>query len=228
MSVYNYFGTSFSRVIEFYPDTIAKDFGGEEIILDELARVARKVASSLTPTVYQQMTEPDLQLIVRRATAGQSTAQLGLYPIIAGSVRLWRINQGAVRDPLDVPKPMPGYGETSGTTNATTGAITGIPPMDANDQMYASYQVDVDAATFDMPSMGEICAMGAAANLGPRLYARGSELFEAVKELGERFNKTIDLMLAGTWIPDELRQLRWWNEIERSSSQIASIDLLRG
>lgn len=229
MTAYNNFGTTFSRVLEMFPQVVVNDFDGQEAIDHELSLAAKQVSAALTKTVFQQLTEPDLELIVRRATAGQSTAQLGLFPVVANTIRIWRVNAGAIADPLYLAKPMAGGAELTGySINLSTGAITGLGSLNADDQIYASYRVDVGAAGFSIPSLGEVVALGAAVALGPKIYARGTDAFQLVDDMRARWEKMLDLIISGRWIPDELRLMRWWEELEPTAGGISTINMPRG
>jgi hypothetical protein len=229
VSTYNQFGARYDKLLKLYPDTPSKDFGSEQAIEEAIARNARQVASALTPNVYKQMTEPELELVVRRATAGQTTAQLGLKPIVAGSLRMWIVYQGAIIDPRIIPRPIPGIGECSFSVNVTTGAVTAISPaLQADDQVYASYQVDTEHSSFALPSLAELAVYGTAAELGTQIYSQAQDEWALVKQYNDTWVAGIAALREGTFIPDELRAMRWYVEVERSSGQIGSFSLPRG
>ncbi len=227
---YNRFGATFDKVMALYPGTSVEDYDSQEAIEDCLDVMSRMLASAMSPAFYDQLTEPQLELVVRRAVASQATAQLGLTPVVANTIRLWRISGGALIDQRQLSKPQPGVAEEAGyTLNIATGAITVITPaLGANDLVYASYQVDVENTAFSIGGLADVVIYGAAADLGAKLYTEGSQAWELVETYRKRWESALEALRDGTLVPDELRAMRWWTEVDRATSQIRTIDLLRG
>lgn len=257
MARYNRFGAVYTDVMAMFPGTILADYdgggdSGQTIIEGVLDRIAREVASSMTPDVYKQFTEVDCQQIVRYATAAQTTASLGLVPVIAGTLHIWiypplaalELNERSDGGPVDdfwYRKPVLGYNEETGfSLNATTGAVTALRELNAGERVFASYDVDVDNAAFSMPSVKDIVVLGAAAELGSRLYSDASQEWKLVDEYRSRYRGamqstpgqeggTMGRALAGTFVPDELRKLTYWSEVERKSDEgVGSFRRYRG
>lgn len=256
MSRFNRFGAVYTDVVSMFPGTILADFdgggaNGQTVIEGVLDRIAREVASAFTPDVYKQLTEVDCQEIVKYASSGQTTATLGLVPAVAGTLHIWiypplasleltERSDGAPVDDFWYRKPVLGYNETSGfSLTASTGAVTGLPELNAGDRVYASYDVDVDSASFSMASVKDIVLLGAAAELGSRLYSDAQQEWKLVEEYRSRYRGSmqptnpesgqVGRAMAGTFVPDELRKLSYWNEVERKSEEgVSSVRLYRG
>ncbi len=115
------------------------------------------------------------------------------------------------------------------TVNATTGVVTLVTGMQVNDIAYASYVVDVMAAAYSVPSLAEIAVLGAGAELGARLYSAGNQEWKLVEDYRTRYTDWLKRIVEGSWIPDELRYMRWWKEVERVDEKApASVRLYRG
>lgn len=252
MSRFNRFGKIFSDVISFYPGTSLADYdaggaNGQLRIEAALDRAVVDVLGSLSPAVYAAMTQVVNEFVVRYATAGQTTWTLGLFPIVAGTVHLWRY-------PLDTPlggignlvgnsgffygeqfykPPTKGYFEIATTdysVNATTGVCTytGAQSVQLGDRIYATYDVDADNAAFSMPQLGQAIVIGASAELGTRLYTQADQTWQLVTMYQARYDNYLKMFRDGTLIPDEVRKLNYWQEIERNNNEVKSFRLRRG
>lgn len=228
---------------------------GQTRIESVLDRIARKVASAFTPEVYRQITQVDCMEAVRYATAGQTTATLGrpeqatatnyLVPLVAGTVHLWQypnpelLNRpnvlggglggaSAFSSDFYTRKPAFGINELSGyAVTAATGAVTGLA-LNLGDRLFASYDVDVDSASFSLPSVADVVAMGTAAECGGRLYSEGMNEWKLVEQYRTDFAAMLERITDGEWVPDELRSLRYWTDVERKSDEVRSVRLYRG
>ncbi len=249
MTRLNNFGAVNGDVIAMYPNTAAADFGGTTVVDAALGRAARVFAMSLSPDVWRQMRLVDAQLVVRYATAGQTTATIGLKPIISGTVHLWQYPNEELFDPNNS---FAGYANTAGwqrgwfyrkprfgimeldqtalaiTVNLSTGAVANLPALNLGDRVYASYEVDTDAAAFAMPSIADAIVYGAAAEMGAFLYTEGTQEWKLVDEYRERWKAILGSAKDGTWVPDELRKLIYFQPVERGAEEISSVRLFRG
>lgn len=229
---YNRFGAAFSSVVALYPGSVVSDFGGQTTVEEAIDRAVDRVANALTEDVYGQLTEPDLELVVRRATAGQTSATLGLYPVVSGSVHVW-VGQPVTfqnrprleTDPVTEDVRATEISSSLFSVVDATGALT-LPALVANDQVYASYRVD--PASLSVPSLARICIRGAAAELGARLYTEGNQEWALVTRYREDFEAALDGLSGGTVIPDELRAMRWWAEVKPAGFTGGSVRLGRG
>lgn len=236
MAAYNYFGATAANLVAMFPGTSVDDFGGTAAVNTVLGRIAREVSGALTPAAYHALAERvELELVEEYATAGQTAITLGLLPVVAGSLRVWRFSRDAVLRT----KPRPGYSElTVSSLNTTTGAVVLSTGLVEGDRVFASYEIDCEAATFSWPSVADAVYMGAASELGARLYtAADQQQWALVEEYRGKYAGRVgsigdDGVLRrareGRWQPDELRTLRFWTEIDVAAASIGSIDLFRG
>ncbi len=245
MARFNRFGATYDQVVALYPGSVLADYddggaAGQTKIEAVLDRIARDVSAALTPEAYRQMTEVDCEEVVRYATADQTTATLGLLPATAGTLHLWRypnpelgyagssVGDGSSSDAF-TRKPRFGVNELTGyTLTAATGAIADITALAVGERLFASYNVNVDAATFAMSSVADLVILGTASELGARLYSHDMQEWKLVEEYRTRFATQMAGARAGEWIPDELRKLRYWTELERTSDDVRSVRLYRG
>ncbi len=225
MAAYNYFGATSARLIALYPATSADDFGGTSTINDTLARIAREVAGAFTTEVYRSLAElVELELVEDYASAGQTALSLGLLPITTGTMHLWRFGQ---YDDLST-RPAWGVSElTTSSINLTTGAVVLAEGLNLGDKVFATYEINPEDTAFSWPSVADVVLLGAAAELGARIYSQADQTWALVTEYQDRYRGRYVVQEGGvqgrsregTWIPDELRTLRWWTEVERSQPE---------
>lgn len=227
---FNRFGATAADVVNLYPGAPAADFGGESAILAAIDRAVTRILAVIPASVYDTLRYPKLELVADRASEGQTAATLGLVPVVPGSLRLWAIGNGAMRDNLT--RPQPGYGETVGfSLTVATGAISNIAPaLTEGAYLYASYKVDVESASYSLPSLRDIALYGAAAELGARIYSIGrQEEWALVEAYRGEWETALEQMSKAGWVPPELRALEWYRELEpATSSGIVSVDFRRG
>ncbi len=237
---FNSFGATSASFLAKYPGTVLADYddgngGGAAVITATLESVSREVASAFTEMVYTQMTQVDCEWLVRFANLAQATSTIGLGPVVTGTQHLWLFPSIASMESVDIwrqspiyyvydldffyRKPVKGYNELiEGTDYSITGStVTWIRQLENGQRIYASYDVDVSSASFSMPSVADIVYLGAAAELGSRLYSESTQEWELVKQYRDRYKDWLDRITKGVWIPDELRKLNYWNEVERST-----------
>ncbi len=248
---YNQFGTTYAAVVALYPGTVVGDYVSSAVIDTALNRAVREIAASLNQESFRNLTEPDLELVERRATAGQTSLTLGAnvvaagsWPIVANKTHVWvgqpqafsarplmttdpyaysqQYGIGVVAGMYDMLGPMTELPADQFTVNVATGVVTLVAPMQVNDLAYASYVVDVMAAAYAVPSLAEIAVLGAGAELGARLYSAGNQEWKLVEDYRTRYTDWLKRMVEGAWIPDELRYMRWWQEVERVDEKAAT------
>jgi hypothetical protein len=245
---YNRFGAVFSDVVALYPGSVADDFGGQATIEAAIDTAVDVVAGAITGQTYQAITEPQLLMVVRGATAGQTTFTLPILPVVAGTVHLWtgvprlfQVKPRLLNDPMPpsggtltysagygVAGPQVELDRAAYTVNTTSGLVTLNMGLDLDMVVYASYQVDTNAAAYAVPSLARCAVRGAAEELGARIYSDGQQEWGLVGAYGKQFSDRIAAMRSGVYIPDEVRLLRWWNEIERAGSAGGSVRFQRG
>jgi hypothetical protein len=244
MSRYNLFGAVYGDVVSMYPGTVLIDYdgggaNGQAVVEAALNRAVMEVASAVTADVFLAMTDVDAEKIKAYATAGQTSFNLGMFPVVAGSVALWiypsepppgTYNGGGNEWST---KPTRGYNEVAVTDYSVTAASGAITYSGATialgSAVYASYKTDMDAATYSSPMLKQIAILGAAAELGARLFTQNAQEWGLVTEYRNRYNAMILALREGSLIPDEIRRLAYWKEIERSGSSAGgSVRMRRG
>ncbi len=229
---YNRFGALHTSVVSLYPDSVAADFGGQTIIEESIDRAVDRIVNALTPGSYKALTEPDLELVVRRATAGLTSATLGLKPIVSGSLHLWTgqptmFNVKPVRLTDFSGGGITELAAASFSVVLATGVVA-TPALVVEDQVYASYQVDTGHASFSVPSLARLAVRGAAAEVGDKLFSEANQEWALVERYRDSFDADLAAFKDGTMVPDELRAMRWWSEVDRSGPGLTSVRLFRG
>lgn len=246
MSRYNRFGKVYTDVIACYPGTVAADYdaggaSGQTRVEDAMDRATMEVAAALPPAVYKALTDVEAQEVVSYASAALASFTLGMVPVVAGSVHLWLYpllppaggewNTGEWSDAWYRP-PSIGYNEVPTadySVTASSGAIAYAGRTIAlGERVFASYRVDVDNASFACPMLGQIAVLGAAAEMGERLYSAATQEWALVTQYRTRYNALLEQLKEGTLIPDEVRRLKYFTEVERTNNEVRSVRFLRG
>lgn len=232
---FNRFGAAFASVVSLYPGSAAVDFGGQVTIEEAIDRAVDRILAAMPEVIHNQLANPELILVVQRATAGQTTATLPLLPGLSGTGRIWVGQPGQFQErPVQWPAKFQDAGllelDTSRySLNYTTGLVTLTTGMVVNDQLYATYDVDANSASFTAASLARMAVRGAASELGSRLYSEANQEWLLVDKYENSFKESLEALSDGTWIPEELRYLKWWKEAERTTAGgAASIRLPRG
>ena len=253
---YNQFGTTYASVVSLYPGTVLADYPDQPAVDAALNRSVREVASSLNQNSFRNLTEPDLELVERRASAGQTTVTLGLnavtansWPLVANKTHIWvgppqafAARPVLATDPFAQPfgsgyqtagyslmGPLVELASSQFSVAVATGVITLTTALTVYQLVYASYTVDVNVAAYSVPSLAEIAVLGAGAELGARLYTSATQEWALVVDYKTRYTAWLDRMVKGEWVPDELRFMRWWKEVERVDvAAPSSVRMYRG
>lgn len=245
MSKYNRFGKAYTDVTAMYPGSATVDYdaggaNGQVKIEGALDRATLEVAGAVSADVFRAMTRVEAEEIEDYSTADQAAFNLGLFPIVAGSVHLWLYpllyNNASTtygQDSYYYQAPQKGLNEvatTSYAVTASTGAITySGTALTAGQKVYASYDVDMDNASFSCAALGNLVLLGAAAELGEQLYSQSNQEWLLVTQYRTRYNEQMELLRKGELVPDEIRRLTYYQEIERSGGgDVYSVDLGRG
>lgn len=230
---FNRFGAVAADLPPLYPGTINTDFGGDTPILGAIDRAVDLIVGAMGTRVYDSLIAPGLVRIVQRAPAGQTVLPaLPFLPVESGSVRVW------VGFPTEFEqRPRTIYDRRAGLADLptsdfsvvlATGVITLTTALQADQLAYASYRTDPTNAAFALPSMARLAVRGAAAELGARLYTQGTQEWALVDEYRTGFLDELARLRSGDAVPDELRVLAFWQELERTGRLIGSVDMLRG
>lgn len=254
MPTFNNFGATEAMVLLRFATggytAAAADFGGSPAIADALDGAAFSVVQALPPRLLDRIQHPDLLRVEGRASSGQTVmAALPLAPHIPGKVHVWagppqsftsrpRLavdpwgyaggSWGSGRGTPTPPGALTELDEAAFSVSAG-GVITLATPLARNDQVFASYDVDVANAAFSMPSLADLVADGAAAALGGKVYPQASAEWAYVSSLAERWTGALEELGAGRLVPSELRALQWWQEPERTQEgALGSVRRFRG
>lgn len=238
---YNRWGATEAMVLRVFATggytPTAADFGGSAAIADELDGATFSVAQALPLAFLNQIEHPDLERIVTRATAGQTSATLGFGPAKAGTVHIWTgPPQAFVSRPILLTDPWLrgggwGISQSVGVQATPTGAVvelqetqfsvTGqavslVTALNRSDLVYASYDVDVEGVTFSIPSIADMVAKGAAFGLGSKVFPQATSEWAYVARIGEDWASYLGEVAAGKLVPAELRAKQWWQEPDRA------------
>lgn len=222
-----YFSATVDEILRMYPQTSATDFGGEEAIEDALQAHTDNIIGLLNPDIYNLLQNPSLELVVKRATDQQTEAVLGLTPIAdegygATSVRLYRIpfSYTETTNTVDFTNQQPCYKTAMFyeiadewdliSVNNLTGYIT-FDPLSEDDLLYASYITDVQSLT--IVSLARAVRYGTAYEIGSKVYAVDTNSWKLVEEYKNIWEKSLETIESSSFIPSELRKLRWLNPI---------------
>ncbi len=257
MPNYNYFGATIAGVLEQFAVggyvPTSEEFGGDSAIQAVMAEYETKLEQALTPEVFRMLFNPDLAILVQRATQGQMVGQVPsfLLPIKPPTFSVWigpptgfqlrprlRTEIG-VSFGDDVYRPGATVVDNdrfaSGnykiielppeqfTIDNATGVVTLLAPQTLNrdDRMYGSWTVDPTDPTYSVPSLASILQAGVAAKIGSKVYSRQQDAWQYVQTLAQDWTDAISALMDGTRIPSELRLLRWWEQVEKTSETTA-------
>lgn len=232
MSTYNYFGATEAQLLRLFPGTAAADYGGSTGISDAMGRAARALAGAMTTPSYRALAEiVELELVEDFAYQGQTTFSLGLAPYVVNTLHVWSFPR------VDDLSSEPVWDESELTVQGIVGqAVTLSAGLNRGDRVFATYEIDPDQASFSWPSCADLVLFGAAAELGARLFSEGTQQWDLVKEYKGKFEGVyvvaeggaLSRAREGVWVPDELRALRFWKDIERKeSSGVESVQRYR-
>lgn len=230
---FNRFGAVASDVLPLYRGTVLTDFGGSTVIETALDRAVDLILGSFSPSVYRAVTQPQLLRLVSRGTNGQIIVPaVPLLPIAANSLHVWvgYPNEFALK-PRTIYETQGGLVELSSdqfTADLSTGVITLATGLQSEQQVFVSYDTDPSSTLFAMASMARLAVRGAAAELGAQLYTQGTQQWALVEEYRTQFIDELARLRTGDSIPDEIRLAVFWQEVERTSQTVSSVDLLRG
>lgn len=205
----------------------AADLGGSAYIGDELSAAAYQIIQAIPGDTLRRLQEPELCRIVSRATAGQTTATLPLTPAVSGSVHIWRgqpslfvVRPVLATDDLGmVIQSDGGQVEIAESQFSVAGAtVTLTTALSRNDQVYATYDVDVGNAAFSVPSLASLVVDGTVAAIGAKLYTQANAEWAFVARKAESFAAAVEALADGTAIPPEVRVLQWWKEPEPATA----------
>lgn len=219
------------------------DFGGDASVERRIDEAVDDLVQMMPEAMFQTILDVQLELVEMRATEDQSQIQLGLFPLVAGKTHVWKGVPALFRtkprlltdmladmnftDPELVP--LAELGADQFSVDDATGLVTLASGfhLRANEQAYSTYTIDVDDEDFEIESLRNVVALGAAAKIGPKVYSRGTSQWAYVDGLREDFVQKIDDLRAGKWLPNEVRQMRFWQEQIPEADKETSIQIGR-
>jgi hypothetical protein len=243
--MFNRFGATYASVLQKFKvagyDPTVDEFGGQPAIDYELDEATRAIVQAMPARVRDALTLPDLMLVEARASAGQTAFALKLIPTVSGKAHVWvGPPQAFVTRPTLTTDPWwdrsraplmglsnnatpPGtvveLDESQFSIVADTGIGTLVTPCNRNDQIFASYQVDQESASFALPSLADLAVLGASAVLGAKIYPQASSQWEYVARMIETWADGISGLAKGEWVPAEIRTIQWWQAPEPNAAE---------
>lgn len=236
---FNYFGATEAALLRKFAlagyTPAADDFGGATAIADALADATHALVQTFPLVALEALQRPDLCLIEARGTAGQTAASFpaALRPAVVARVHVWRGMPSAFtsRPGLETDAWLGegGYGNPGSPTPsgsicelpaasfvATASGITLTDGLARNEQVYASWDVNVDDAAYSVPSVADWVLLGAAAATGAKHFPQASAGWALVSGMAEEWGALLEALGKGTVTPAGLRALRWWQAPERA------------
>lgn len=230
---YNRFGALFGSVVSLYPGSDAADYGGQTAIEEAIDRAVDQVAQALPERIWRALCQPEMERLVGRASAGQTTLPaVARLPVVAGSVHLWHgfPDQFESR-PLLSYESGPGVYEVAASAFLlvpATGVISLTNGLQSDEQVFVSYEADTASSSFSAPSLARMVVRGAAAELGARLYSEANQEWKLVDEYRQAFLRDLEALRSGDLVPDEVRARAYWSEPAPRSGGVSSVRLCRG
>ena len=236
---YNRFGATEAMVLQKYAAgayvPAAADFGGSAAIAAALDDATNALCQAMPLLSLDALQRPDLCNVEARGTAGQTiiTFPAALRPMVAGRVHLWRGMPSAFTSrPVlrtDAWQGPGGYGALSSPTpsgpvceleetdfSVTATGVVLTSGLQRNEQVFGSWDVNVEDAAYSVQSMANWVSDGAAAVLGSKVYSQAQQEWQYVARLLEDWTALIESLGDGSTVPADLRVLRWWKAPERA------------
>jgi hypothetical protein len=241
----NRFGCTAAMVVNIFKTgsytPTAADFGGDAAVEQFIDSCGDEIIQNMPEEMFLSLSLVELEKIETRATANQSTATVGIKPVLANKTHVWAGQpsnfrekprlatdldlQQAFADPELVPaNELP---STAFSVAASTGVITFTSGnlLDVNDEVYATYEPD--PTTLSIPSLATLLADGAAHLVGSKHYARGTSEWAFIDLLSERYTSKLQSLREGDWLPPEIRLMKFWSERVPEVDKKASIQVGR-
>ncbi len=159
------------------------------------------LVGQMSRTTFLMLNRPDRQLLVKYATDGQTTATLGIQPIIAGPETF------LYTDP-DFYNSDRNFKGVELVSQATNGVVT-FQSLGAGCSIWASYKTDF--AQLDIPSLANILMYGV---LGQLLISNVTteKDIELAKFFIGMWDDALEKIADNEWFPAEYRALEFWND----------------
>lgn len=244
---FNRFGCKVSDVLTLLKtgsyDPATSDFGGEEAIAAFIDDSVDDIIQMMPEAMFQSIFDVVLEKVEQRASEGQTIIRTGLKPLVSGKTHVWtgtpsyfktrpRLLTDVLGDMVFTSPelvPLSELGSDAFDVADSTGVITLRPAysMRANYQAFVTYSVDVDSPSFCIDSLANVAAAGALAKLGSKFYARGSSNWAFIEEQRNDYGNKITDLRDGKWLPNEIRQMRYWQEVVPEADKKTMIQMGR-
>jgi hypothetical protein len=238
----NRFGCTSANVMTFLAtgsyNPVVGDFGGEPSVAAFMDLATDEIIQVMPEDMFQSMFDVDLELVVLRATKGQFTFQVGLFPVVANQFHVWKgqpvmfktrprlltelLTDMTFTDPELIPLAELNYNTANPADpsnqysfDVATGQGSLNPTlypggMTQNDKIYCTYSAD--PTTLSIPSLLQLVCTGTVAKMGPKFFARASTTWQFIDDTREDYANKIQALRKGSWIPPEIRIMRFWEE----------------
>ncbi len=222
---------------------VDSEFGGTAAIEAFMDDAVDDIIQMMPEAMFQSILDVVLEKVEQRATQGQDTVNTGLFPLVDGKTHVWTGQpayfQTKPRLRTDLLRNMvftsPELGPTAElppeafTADPATGAITllGNYTLKTDDQVFVTYTVDVDDAAFGIDSLANLVALGALSKIGAKFYGRANSLWQFITDMREDYTKKITDLRDGQWLPNEIRQMRFWQEVIPEADKKTSFQMGR-
>lgn len=236
---YNYFGATEAGALRKFAVSgytpVADEFGGSLAVAAALADATHALVQAFPLVALDALQRPDLCAVEARGVEGQTavTFPAFLRPITANRVHVWRGMPSAFTSrPVLNTDAWQGSGPYGGLSSPTpSGPVVELPPegftvtstgvtlasgLARNEQVFASWDVTVDDAAYSVPSVADWVELGAAAMLGPKVYAQATAQWEYVSAMVAEWTDLLEALGKGAVTPADLRTVRWWRAPERA------------
>lgn len=244
---FNYFGCTTADVLILMKtgsyNPTAAEFGGDPAILTFMDDSVDDIIQMMPEAMFQSLFDVVLEKVEQRAAEGQDTIRTGLKPLVSGKTHVWtgmpsyfktkpRLLTDVLGDMVFTSPelvPLAELGSDAFTVDNATGTITlgANYKLRANYQAYVTYSVDVDSASFVVDSLANLVANGALAKLGSKFYARGTSQWSFIDGIRSDYSEKISDLRDGKWLPNEIRQMRYWQEVIPEADKKTSVQMGR-
>lgn len=244
---FNRFGCVVADALLFFKvgeyDPVSSEFGGDAAVEAAIDDAVDDIVQMMPEAMFQTLLDVQLEKVEQRASEGQTALQLGLFPLVEGKTHVWkgapslfrskpRLSTDMLPDMVfTTPElvPLAELGPEAFTVDEATGVVTLQAGFElrANEQAFATYTVDVDSEDFSLASLLNLTAMGSAVKIGAKVYARGTSQWSYLDKLAEDYGSKISDLREGQWLPNEIRQMRFWQEQVPEADKKTSIQIGR-
>jgi hypothetical protein len=217
---FNAFGLTYEDIVNAFRGSIATDFGGQQIIENEIELAEAELIANMSPKALQMLQRVEY-MEVPQISGNLYTS----IPPILQDLYVYEVDRYNPALNNAVSNPLPGVcDEQNGCPNIkreldssylfTDYSISGSNITFGNsfDQDTHTYYVSytIDNSTLDLPSVKGILRDRVACILGMQLYSRGDDTWKLVDLYCTRADKMMD-KIDEHWLPSEYRKNKYLN-----------------